>query len=115
MDWIHTVPIDGRFYSTFSMLFGIGFGLFLDKGADGLLCSYRRMFFLLLVGWILNLPNLSASGPCIHRPLRRATSIVRSQGAPALSVWPDTHSNAAMVPSSAAPRPQRQNNMIGVP
>ncbi|MBK7751338.1 MAG: DUF418 domain-containing protein [Flavobacteriales bacterium] len=52
MHWIHMVLIDGKFYSIFSMLFGIGFGFFLAKGNDGLLRFYRRMFILLIIGWL---------------------------------------------------------------
>ncbi|QQR88236.1 MAG: DUF418 domain-containing protein [Flavobacteriales bacterium] len=48
----HTILIDGKFYSIFSMLFGIGFGFFLGKGSDGLWRFYRRMFILLLIGWL---------------------------------------------------------------
>lgn len=48
----HTILIDGKFYSIFSLLFGIGFGFFLAKGNDGLLRFYRRMFILLLIGWL---------------------------------------------------------------
>lgn len=48
----HALFIDGRFYSIFSLLFGIGFGFFLDKGADGLWRFYRRMAILLVLGWL---------------------------------------------------------------
>lgn len=48
----HATLIDGRFYSIFSLLFGIGFGFFLDKGAEGLWRFYRRMAILLVVGWL---------------------------------------------------------------
>ena len=52
LEWFHMVLIDGKFYSIFSMLFGIGFGFFLAKGNDGLLRFYRRMFILLIIGWL---------------------------------------------------------------
>lgn len=52
LEWFRIVFIDGKFYSIFSMLFGIGFGFFLEKGSDGLLRFYRRMFILLVVGWV---------------------------------------------------------------
>ena len=52
LEWFHAVLIDGRFYSIFSLLFGIGFGFFLEKGSDGLLRFYRRMFILLVIGWL---------------------------------------------------------------
>ena len=48
----HTILIDGKFYSIFSLLFGIGFGFFLAKGHDGLWRFYRRMFILLIIGWL---------------------------------------------------------------
>lgn len=48
----HTILIDGKFYSIFSLLFGIGFGFFLAKGNDGLWRFYRRMFILLVIGWL---------------------------------------------------------------
>jgi uncharacterized protein len=48
----HAILIDGKFYSIFSMLFGIGFGFFLAKGSDGLRRFYRRMLILLVIGWL---------------------------------------------------------------
>jgi uncharacterized protein len=48
----HTILIDGKFYSIFSLLFGIGFGFFLAKGNDGLWRFYRRMLILLIIGWL---------------------------------------------------------------
>lgn len=50
--FIHTVFIQGKFYSIFSLLFGIGFGFFLEKGSDGLHRFYRRMLILLVIGWL---------------------------------------------------------------
>lgn len=52
LEALHTILIDGKFYSIFSMLFGIGFGFFLSKGSDGLLRFYRRMIILLVIGWL---------------------------------------------------------------
>ena len=52
LEFFHTVFIDGKFYSIFSLLFGIGFGFFLGKGSDGLPRFYRRMFILLVIGWL---------------------------------------------------------------
>ncbi|MCW5899892.1 MAG: DUF418 domain-containing protein [Flavobacteriales bacterium] len=48
----HAILIDGKFYSIFSLLFGIGFGFFLAKGNDGLWRFYRRMLILLVIGWL---------------------------------------------------------------
>lgn len=52
LEFLHSVLIDGKFYSIFSLLFGIGFGFFLEKGPDGLLRFYRRMLILLGIGWL---------------------------------------------------------------
>lgn len=52
VDVFHGLLIDGKFYSIFSMLFGIGFGFFLEKGHDGLWRFYRRMLVLLVIGWL---------------------------------------------------------------
>src|SRR6185295_1025161 len=48
--------INGKFYSLFSLLFGIGFSIILirneQKGINPLKIFYRRLFFLLLIGAI---------------------------------------------------------------
>ena len=47
--------IDGKFYTIFSLLFGIGFSIILEnnlkRGANALLIFYRRMFWLLIIGF----------------------------------------------------------------
>lgn len=48
----HDILIDGKFYSIFSLLFGIGFGFFLGKGSTGLSRFVRRMLVLLVIGWL---------------------------------------------------------------
>ena len=48
----HDILIDGKFYSIFSLLFGIGFGFFLDKGTGGISRFVRRMLVLLVIGWV---------------------------------------------------------------
>lgn len=46
--------IDGKFYTLFSLLFGIGFSIIISnaaqKGANGFRIFYRRMFILALIG-----------------------------------------------------------------
>ncbi len=46
--------IEGKFYSIFSLLFGIGFSIIFlrnkNKGKNGLLIFYRRLFILILFG-----------------------------------------------------------------
>lgn len=48
--------IDGKFYTIFSLLFGIGFSIILrnsaERGADGYRVFYRRMFWLLVIGFL---------------------------------------------------------------
>ena len=55
VQWILYILIDGKFYTIFSLLFGIGFSIILEnnrkRGANGILIFYRRMFFLLLIGF----------------------------------------------------------------
>src|SRR3954467_11662446 len=46
------VFVDGKFYSTFSLLFGIGFGLQLARGVDALPRFKRRLRILLTIGAI---------------------------------------------------------------
>jgi uncharacterized protein len=48
------VLVDGKFYSVFSLLFGIGFGLQLARGGDEVLPRFRRRLRILLAigaGW----------------------------------------------------------------
>lgn len=48
--------IDGKFYTLFSLLFGIGFSIIISKaaqrGADGFRIFYRRMVVLALIGFL---------------------------------------------------------------
>lgn len=52
----HKLAVDGKFYSLFSLMFGIGFSLQLirleRRGADGLAIFRRRMLVLMLIGVI---------------------------------------------------------------
>lgn len=52
--YIHYILIDGKFYTLFSILFGIGFSIILSnsaqKGKNGLKLFYRRMSVLFLFG-----------------------------------------------------------------
>lgn len=50
---ITTALVEGKFYSLFSMLFGIGFSIILtrrQKDGNGLIIFYRRLFVLLFFG-----------------------------------------------------------------
>ena len=48
--------VDGKFYTLFSLLFGIGFSIIIrnaeQKGANGFRIFYRRMGMLLLFGFL---------------------------------------------------------------
>jgi len=54
--WLQYIFIDGKFYTLFSLLFGIGFSITLnnmrEKGLNGKKFFYRRMAVLLLIGFL---------------------------------------------------------------
>lgn len=55
VNWLLYIFIDGKFYTIFSLLFGIGFSIILQnqaqRGANGLRIFYRRMLILALIGF----------------------------------------------------------------
>lgn len=54
--WFLTLFIDGKFYTIFSLLFGVGFSIIISnvakRGGNAYVVFYRRMFFLLLIGFL---------------------------------------------------------------
>ncbi|MDE6290104.1 MAG: DUF418 domain-containing protein, partial [Muribaculaceae bacterium] len=56
MKWFLSIFVDGKFYTIFSLLFGIGFSIIISnvskRGGNAFAVFYRRMFFLLLIGFI---------------------------------------------------------------
>ncbi len=52
--WLMLIFIDGKFYTLFSLLFGIGFSIIIaharERGANGMMIFYRRMVLLALIG-----------------------------------------------------------------
>ena len=52
--WLQYLLIDGKFYTIFSILFGIGFSIILrnvgNRGGNGFAVFYRRMFGLAVIG-----------------------------------------------------------------
>src|SRR5438034_3084814 len=46
--FLERVLVDGKFYSTFSLLFGIGFGVQLSRGGDAALPRFKRRLRILL-------------------------------------------------------------------
>ncbi|MEO6584027.1 MAG: DUF418 domain-containing protein, partial [Ferruginibacter sp.] len=53
-EFLHYVFLEGKFYSIFSMLFGIGFAIYLSKSVSNSIIPLfkRRLAFLLLIGFI---------------------------------------------------------------
>ncbi|MEO7562136.1 MAG: hypothetical protein ABIT07_06035, partial [Ferruginibacter sp.] len=56
LSFLQTVFVEGKFYSLFSLLFGIGFSIILinnqQKGINGLRIFYRRLAILVMIGAI---------------------------------------------------------------
>ncbi len=54
--WFLSIFIDGKFYTIFSLLFGIGFSIIINnvatRGGNAFAVFYRRMFILLIIGFI---------------------------------------------------------------
>ena len=54
VNWLLYIFIDGKFYTIFSILFGIGFSIIIERarsrGANGMAIFHRRMILLLLIG-----------------------------------------------------------------
>ena len=52
--WFLYIVVDGKFYTIFSLLFGIGFSIILEnnrrRGVNGLKVFYRRMVILFIIG-----------------------------------------------------------------
>ncbi len=52
--WVQLILVDGKFYTIFSILFGIGFSIILEnslaKGRNGMAVFYRRMLILVAIG-----------------------------------------------------------------
>ena len=46
--WVEHVFVEGKFYSIFSLLFGIGFGVQLSRGGDAAVSRFRRRVRILL-------------------------------------------------------------------
>lgn len=56
VDWLQITFVEGKFYTLFSLLFGIGFSIILirneQRGTNGIRVFYRRLLFLMLIGAI---------------------------------------------------------------
>ena len=53
--WLQLLLVDGKFYTIFSVLFGIGFSIIIknakERGANGMYIFYRRMVGLVIIGF----------------------------------------------------------------
>lgn len=56
VQWLHAIFVDGKFYTLFSLLFGIGFYIIIsncmERGTNGKRVFYRRMAVLVAIGSI---------------------------------------------------------------
>ncbi len=54
--WLLSIFVDGKFYTIFSLLFGIGFSIIISnvskRGGNAFVVFYRRMFVLLIIGFL---------------------------------------------------------------
>ncbi len=54
--WLLSIFMDGKFYTIFSLLFGIGFSIIISnvakRGGNAYVIFYRRMFVLLVIGFL---------------------------------------------------------------
>ncbi len=54
--WILSIFVDGKFYTIFSLLFGIGFSIIISnvtkRGGNAYVIFYRRMLVLLIIGFL---------------------------------------------------------------
>ncbi|HEX9083255.1 MAG TPA: DUF418 domain-containing protein [Gemmatimonadaceae bacterium] len=120
--FLEHVFVDGKFYSVFSLLFGIGFGVQLERGGQSALPRFKRRLrillgigaihaFLIWAGDILMLyALLGFTMPWFARKSNRALlrwtvillAVPTALYVVALAVWMLTGSGGTQVPSSAA-------------
>lgn len=89
--YIQYVFIDGKFYTIFSLLFGIGFSIIITnvarKGANGFRIFYRRMFVLLLIGFLHLMFLWSGDILMLYALLGMLLPLFRNASNRALLVW----------------------------
>lgn len=89
--YLQYVFIDGKFYTIFSLLFGIGFSIIITnaarKGANGFRIFYRRMFVLLLIGFLHLMFLWSGDILMLYALLGMLLPLFRNASNRALAVW----------------------------
>lgn len=89
--YLQYIFIDGKFYTIFSLLFGIGFSIIITnaarKGANGFRIFYRRMFVLLLIGFLHLMFLWSGDILMLYALLGMLLPLFRNASNRALLVW----------------------------
>lgn len=89
--YLQYIFIDGKFYTIFSLLFGIGFSIIItnaaQKGANGFRIFYRRMFVLLLIGFLHLMFLWSGDILMLYALLGMLLPLFRNASNQALLVW----------------------------
>lgn len=89
--YLQYIFIDGKFYTIFSLLFGIGFSIIITnaarKGANGFRIFYRRMFALLLIGFLHLMFLWSGDILMLYALLGMLLLLFRNASNRALLVW----------------------------
>lgn len=89
--YLQYIFIDGKFYTIFSLLFGIGFSIIITnaakKDANGFRIFYRRMFVLLLMGFLHLMFLWSGDILMLYALLGMLLPLFRNVSNRALLVW----------------------------
>lgn len=92
--WLRMIEyllVDGKFYTLFSLLFGIGFSIIIEhvarRGVDGFRIFYRRMFILFLMGFCHLLFLWSGDILMLYAALGMLLPLFRRCSDRALLVW----------------------------
>lgn len=89
--YLQYIFIDGKFYTIFSLLFGIGFSIIIAnaarRDANGFRIFYRRMFVLLLIGFLHLMFLWSGDILMLYALLGMLLPLFRNVSNRALLVW----------------------------
>ena len=89
--FLQYVLVDGKFYTLFSLLFGIGFSIIIShaqaKGVAGFRLFYRRMAVLMLIGFVHLMFIWSGDILMLYALMGMALPLFRHMGDKALLRW----------------------------
>ena len=89
--YLQYIFIDGKFYTIFSLLFGIGFSIIITnaarKGANGFRIFYKRMLVLMLIGFLHLMFLWSGDILMLYALLGMLLPLFRNFSNQALLVW----------------------------